>query len=321
MRKKFLLATFCALLVCFNFVFTPGAKSAWPTSAAIANLVPENMAAFSQMADTAMKKIELIQKYSDKILWQIAKAAALVGSQMAVSAILNSDTNSAPFVSNWNQYLYLSPQQRTMAYMNSLFDQSTRGRTSELNYEGVGQKFDQYMKRQAQGAISVKPIEVNLREYCVDPDNAFVGNNFRCFNAFLLPQNNPAGIVAIAQNSYQSELEKEQTIAKNKQTNGFLPKEKNGRIVTPSALLQKGFLSLDTLGTETITTAQSEDWTGIAIGVSARIAGAAMQASFGDKISQTVARQQNSAVSGYANAQINSALKTSGVNATVKLFN
>ena len=318
MRKKFLLITFCFLLTCFNFVATSKTNAAWPTSAAIANLVPEGLTSFATMKETIMDSIKQIEEYSDKILWSIAKAAALLGSQMAVSTILNSDTDSAPFVSNWNQYLYLSPQQRTMTYMNSLFNQATGGRASVLNYEGIGQKNYQYLLRQAASSISTKPLEVNLREYCVDPDNTFAGNNFRCFNAFLLPQNNPAGIVAIAQNSYQAEMEKEQTIAKNKQQGGFLPKETNGRITSPAALMQKGFLSLDSLGTESITTAQSGDWQGIAIGVSARIAGAAMQAEFGNKISQTAARQQNSTVSNYANMQINSALKTSGINASVK---
>lgn len=317
MRKKILLIVLCAVFA-FNIFYAPKkAQAVWPTSAAIANLIPESVTQFATTKEVVLTAIEIAKENAAKIAWAIAKAAALAGSQMAISEILDSGDGKAAFVTDWNQYLYLSPKQRTMTYMNTLFNQSTLGRTSSLNYEGIGQKNDQYLMKQYTESISSKSITVNLRDYAPNPDNIFEGDNFRGLNAWLLPQNNPTGIVMIAQKNYASELNKETTVSDKKQTNGFLPKEKNGRIFSPASLLQAGFLKLDDVGVASITTAPEGDYKGIAIGVAARIAGAGIQKTFGTKATQEAARTSTANVTnGYV-----SQTKKSISSTTTKLLN
>ena len=302
MRKKILLILLSlTLLIYCNLVSVQ--KTEAYTVGDTMNTVANWMDDFFNGITSMETVVENVKQWMDEALLVAAKFMALKASQMISDEILGTNSGKSPYVSDWNAYLYLSPQQRTMTYLSSMFTQSTRGRASSLNYEGVGQKYDQYLLRQAQGSISPQPITVNLRDYG-NPENVLDGNNFRGLTAFFLPQNNPYGVAMIAQKTLQSESEKQTTLAEKKQTNGFISIEKNGRIISPGVLLQSVFSEMDKTGTNGIINAV--DYYDVINGLAIKILGVSAQKAFGDKNSQEGARQQNINSGNAANGLINS---------------
>lgn len=289
MRKKIILIVLTISMVIYNVAYVPTAK-AWP----VFDVITEVTSTISSVFDGGLFFETVAERVWDFIqtnLETFERMLALTATQMAVDQLLGKGSGKSPYVSNWNQYLYLGPQQRTMTYLQGMFNQSTRGRASLSNYEGVGQLYDQYLLRQAQASISPIPMTVNLRDYANDPRDIFAAKSFRPFNAWLNCPNNPDCITLIAQSSYANELQKQTTVANKEQTNGFLAQKKNGRIITPAALVQKGFTELDKYGTDLIINAQ--ELGDILLGAVIRIAGAGMQAAYGDENLLDAARQRN----------------------------
>jgi hypothetical protein len=186
-----------------------------------------------------------------------AKILALKGVQIAVVAMIGE--GDGQIIRDYNDYLYVNPQQQAMARMNSFFNTVSRGRSSTLNYEGVGPNYDAYLIAQARMAISGQPFTTNIQEVATDPKQMFSGGNMKGIMTYMQCANNVACYTMTAQNKYATEFSKAQDVAKSKNVNGFIPKEVNGRIISPALIAQNALSQVDQYGTQLIMTADSGD--------------------------------------------------------------
>lgn len=209
------------------------------------------------------------------------KVAALLAVQTATSLIIG-EGNDGTIIRDFNNYLYVSPQQKAMAQMNSFFNTVSRGRLSSLNYEGVGPNYDAYLVTQARQAITGQPFSTNLQDIVTDPTQMFAGGNMKGIMTYMQCANNVACYTLTSTAQYNLEYAKAQEIAKNENVNGFIPKKKNGRIIQPASLAQSALTQMDQLGTQITmsatggdasqnTAAISQVWTGAAISATARL--------------------------------------------------
>ncbi|EKD58571.1 MAG: hypothetical protein ACD_56C00096G0004 [uncultured bacterium] len=181
------------------------------------------------------------------------KMAALLAVQQGAKAVIGS--GDGLIIRDYNNYLYVSPQQRAMAEMNSFFKTVSKGRYSTLNYEGVGPNYDAYLIAQARQAIGGQAFSTTLQEQVTDPTQLFAGGNAKGIMTYMQCANNPACYTLTAVAKYEAEFAKQQEIAKKEDVGGFLPAKKNGRITSPAMLAQSAFLQIDQLGTTVIMSA------------------------------------------------------------------
>jgi hypothetical protein len=197
-------------------------------------------------ADLMMNVIETAQRQMEGAVLATLKMAAvqLVNNQVG-QAIGGSALGQALFITNFNDFLYQAPAQKTELYMNDFFTLTTRGKASQANYVGVGDttaigdSYATYLKTLAEQATIKKPaaLQTNLEEYTANPATMFAEGDFRAFNAFFSnPANNPFGYSLQAEQVYQKKLAEEQNAATIKATSsGFLPGETKGGSVTAPA--------------------------------------------------------------------------------------
>lgn len=191
-----------------------------------------------------------MNEVTDRYLVPILKVAAIEMMNQIISNIVSSGNNGKPmFVTDWNDYLYTSTQKNAKVYMNSFFNSVSAGRLSSLNYEGAGQSYDNYLKKQAEITIygSTKQTTTTINNYVSDPrQDLFSKGNFKAFSAFLSCSNNPYCYSLSAENAYEKELDRLKTIAiKEANTDGYLPKKVNGKIVTPGSQFQSAMEGID----------------------------------------------------------------------------
>lgn len=241
------------------------------------NLFTNIVTTVEQTIDTISQVIVTgfdIQKWANTLLdrytMPIMKQLAIIMVNKSVQALIGSGNNGKPqFVTNWNDYLFLGPQQRANGYMNSFFDSATRGRLAGAS-EGVATSYDSYMVNQAQKAIAGQPCAITMQSYTSNPNKMFVDGNMRGFMAFLQPCNNPIMFADIAQTQLTNQTQKEQVLADKQQDKGFLPKMVNGVITAPAILFQSALTGIDQMGTNAIVNATTYPEliaaTGISIG-------------------------------------------------------
>ncbi|EKE18585.1 MAG: hypothetical protein ACD_9C00289G0001, partial [uncultured bacterium] len=209
------------------------------------------------------------------------KVAALLAVQ-ATTKLVVGEGDGGTIIRDFNHYLYISPQQRAMAQMNSFFNTVSRGRLSSLNYEGIGPNYDAYLVAQARMAIGGQAFTTNIQDSVTNPKQLFSGGNMKGIMNYMQCANNVACYTLTSTAQYNKEFAKAQEIAKTENVGGFTPKKTNGRIVQPAALAQSALLQLDQLGTQIIMNAEggdSEDdisatqqvWIGAGISTAARL--------------------------------------------------
>lgn len=214
----------------------------------------------------------MLKQYMEKIYDYIQ--GALLGSlKVAAVQMLNNQVNlliggessgQALFITDWNHYLNQGPAQATALYMNDFFTLTMRGKSSSANYIGVGDagsgiggSYPNYLVEQAKRATVDKNV---MPTYDLDQYGGIeaVGEgDMRAFNAYFSnPANNRPGYIIAAEEAYQNKLSSEVEIAKLKaQSSGYLPVEKNGRVVTPAGAIEAVTNDVKTLGNKIIAAA------------------------------------------------------------------
>lgn len=203
-----------------------------------------------------MEMEKLISDKMASMLVVVSKVAALLAVQKITQAIIGKGGGGVVY--DWNDYLYISPQQRAMAQMNSFFNTVSAGRLSSLNYEGVGPNYDAYLVAQARQAISGQMFRTNLQEQVSHPSQAFANGNMKGLMTYMQCANNPACYTLVASSKYEETLKKEQEIAKLSQKDGILPVKKNGKIIQPAAIVASALTQIDQLGTQVIMNAEAK---------------------------------------------------------------
>ncbi|HBI33632.1 MAG TPA: hypothetical protein DEA43_03745 [Candidatus Moranbacteria bacterium] len=255
MQKKKLISIVLCFSVVFFSVFALNVRQAkaWPVSIAAVNALFEGAITVLDAAGFSIEQIEYILDMVGKIGTVAAKVAALMLVQKITQAIIGDDGGGG-VVSDWNNYLYVSPQQRAMAQMNSFFNTVSRGRLSSLNYEGIGPNYDSYLRGQAIRAIDGQVFVTNLQDTVTDPTKMFDGGNMKGIMTYMQCANNVACYTLTSTAKYNSEFTKAQEIAKLSQDRGFLPvkDKKTGKIMQPAALAASALTQVDQLGTQLI---------------------------------------------------------------------
>lgn len=290
MKRKIFSILLCALLF-FNVSFFTPASTFIPKANAALYTLPQGIADFigalpGTLAEMATKTFLDADKMTAALLSQallLNKIAALTAVQIGTRAIVGSG-NDSTIIRDFNNYLYVSPQQKAMTQMNSFFNTVSRGRLSTLNYEGVGPNYDAYLVGQARMAIAGQPFSTNLQDLVTDPTQMFAGGNMKGLMTYMQCANNVACYTLTSTARYNSEFSKAQDIANKKNVNGFIPKELNGRVVQPAQLAQVALTQLDQLGTQLIMSATdsgkagglsaaiTQVWEGAGITAAARLA-------------------------------------------------
>lgn len=262
-KRKITHAVSLILILTFSFgSYVPKARATWPTIPvdAISNTMTTIQQTIATGWETTMGGIK-VQEWAndelDRYVMPIAKQTAIILINKSVQSLIGNNNNGKPqFITNWNEYLYLNPQQRANGYMNSFFNRATGGRLSVLN-EGISNSYDSYMVTQAQKANAGQPCAVDIQNYTSNPNQMFVDGNLRGFMAFLKPCNNPVAFATIAGNERAAQIEKEQNIAKLQQSNGFLPKMIGNVIMAPASLYENALTGIDQMGNNMLVNAKT----------------------------------------------------------------
>ncbi|NTW26852.1 MAG: hypothetical protein HGA36_00810 [Candidatus Moranbacteria bacterium] len=258
MKKRTLLS----IVLCFSIIFSiafikdaPKAKAIYPISMSIANFIPETLSSIGVTGQWVQDIAVYVAEHLDSVIITASKMAALIAVQKITQAIMGTGGGGA--ISDYNNYLYIAPQQRAMAQMNSFFNTVSRGRLSSLNYEGVGPNYDAYLVAQARQSIAGQPFTTNLQDYATDPTQLFAGGNMKGIMTYMQCANNVACYTLTSTAQYNLEYAKAQTIAKSEQDRGFLPVKKNGKIIQPSVIVSSALTQMDQLGTQVIMNADA----------------------------------------------------------------
>lgn len=218
--------------------------------------------------DFVKQMMELAQRGMEGALNQSLKMAAIQTLNSQVGQLIGgSSAGQALFITNYDEFLRQGPLESANLYMNDFFTMTTRGKSSSANYIGVGGiasnvsgGYASYLVRQARLATVEKGgyASMNLEEFTPNPETLFETGDFRGFDAFLRPANNPFGYTLMAEEAYQRKLaletEKARVMA---QSSGYLPVMKNGQIVTPAATIEAVVADVSTLGNKVIAAAEN----------------------------------------------------------------
>lgn len=264
----------------FNVFLVPQPAKAWPdvfpTGIGAVAGIGGDLGIFGTLFSTLGK---WVVDTAQTIGISAAKIAGLLAVQALTQKLIGKGNNGGT-ISDWNKYLYSSPQQKATAQMKIFFNQASKGRISSAKYEGVGpMNYDAYLNSEGTKSFSPQPFATNIQEIATDPKQMFDGGSMKGIMTYMQCANNVACYTLTAQNQYSKELEKATTIAKSEQDKGFLPKKENGKIIQPAAIISGALMSGDKLGTDiimgvdvkgSIGSAISEITQGVAISVISR---------------------------------------------------
>jgi len=250
MHKQKIIAIIFCFGILFGILFTNQRVSAQWIVADPANTIAGTGTWVGTLVGIVNKVGEYVMSSANKIILVASKMAALLAVQRITQAIIGTNSGA---ISDYNNYLFVAPQQRAMAQMNSFFNTVSKGRASRVNYEGVsGMNYDAYLISQAKLAIAGQPFTTNLQAIATDPTQMFGAGNMKGIMTYMQCANNVACYTMTAQSQYATELDKATQIAKAEQNNGFLPVKKGGKIIQPSAIVASALTQIDQLGTQVI---------------------------------------------------------------------
>jgi hypothetical protein len=281
--------------------------------------------------------METIRRYIEGALLGSLKVAAVQMLNQQVGQLIGgSSVGEALFITNFNDFLYQGPAQRTELYMNDFFTLTTRGKASAANYIGVGDSggiggnYASYLKSVGrQATTEAAGINTyNLEEYTPSPEAMFAEGDWRAFNAFFSnPANNPYGYSLQAEKVYQEKLAMEQQAATVKAlSSGFLPAESNGTVITPAGAIEAVVADVSTLGNKVIAAASNptEFLSGVVSAMANRMISNLIQRGVG-QVQSNIQREVGN-VSREVNASLNQATQQLGpgaqfINSTAQRLN
>lgn len=262
-----------SIILCITILLT--VRSFVPTTHAIWGYTDVNLADVANFGTWATNIKNLAQTIVEFVWTQAQAALKIVAAQAIVAAKILAllavqkatawiigDGNGL-LIRDWNNYLYVSPQQRALKQMDAFFTATSKGRLSSLNYEGIGPNYDAYLVTQAKQAISSPTPVTNIQEQVTNPKtDLFAGGNMRGIIAYMRCENNVPCYTLMATDKYTTEVAKAQDIAKLEQEKGVLPtKTASGRIIKPATLVGNALMEIDKQGQDLIMTAQTNDTT------------------------------------------------------------
>jgi hypothetical protein len=230
------------------------------------NLATDVFTTIETTMDTVLSVVEYpmaikdyIQLFIDRYGMPAVKQSAIKLSNAITQKIVGGNGSGNPqFVQDWNQYLYTDPSKKGITYMNSFYDQTTRGQLGN-GANGAGGSYSQYMVSQAKQGIQGSSCDVsNIQNYASNPSQVFADGNMRGLMAYTQPCGNPYSYSTIALNQYHAEVAKQTDLARSQTSNGgWLPQKKNGQIIVPGNLFSSALEGADQMGNSMIVNAKT----------------------------------------------------------------
>lgn len=214
--------------------------------------VPEARADYwaSNYASVLIKEsLEKIRRHIEGVLLGAIKVQLIEMVNRQVGLLIGGGAGGRPyFITNYRDFLYQTPAQKTALYMNDFFTLNTRGKFSSANYLGAGDvrgvinNYPGYLVALGKAATTEKkPCVYDLDEYTATPSRPFQGPYpFRALDAYVgNPCNSTQGYVIEAERAFEENSIMEREIAAiQAQSSGFLGVEKNGVTVTPAGAIE-----------------------------------------------------------------------------------
>lgn len=208
---------------------------------------------------------KIARQMEGAVIGQLKMAAVQMLNNQVGQLIGGGAAGQPRFITNFNDFLYQGPLERTNLYMNDFFTLTTRGRGSSANYIGIGDAggigggYASYLRSVGTQATVQKGTtgRMNLEEYTASPQTMFAEGDFRAFNAFFSnPYNNPYGYSLEAEKVYQDKLAKEQQAASVEATSsGFLGAKQGDTVIAPAGSIQAMTTKIQNLPSDIIANA------------------------------------------------------------------
>lgn len=219
----------------------------------------------ANMGAAIMKQmLERIARQIEGSLLGSLKMAAVQMLNNQVGQLIGGGASGQPrFITNFNDFLYQGPRQRTNLYMNDFFTLTTRGRGASANYVSArsgGGNYVGYLESVGRKATveSEASCTVDLEE-SANAETMFEEGDFRGFNAFVSnPCNNPYGYALEAEDAYQGELMRQQEAAAiEAQSSGFLGAKQGNMVITPAGSIEAATTNIQNLPNQIIASASN----------------------------------------------------------------
>jgi len=285
--------------------------------------------------DMMMQMVDTIKRQIEGALIGTLKMAAIQMLNSKVGQLIGGASGGQPlFITDFNEFLYQSPRQKTNLYMNDFFSTMTRGKGSSANYissgesSGLGGNYPSYLVASAK---SVTTESGGISVYNLDQKGGIDNlNDPSTFSSFISnPANNPMGAELQAQEVWQDKLATEQNLAQIEATSsGFRADKTNGVIVAPAAVIEATFNNAADLPNKMIAAATNpgELLSGVVSAMANKLVSGLIQKGVGEvqsKISKEI-RSVDNKISGAMNSQIQqlgpAAQYMSGINNNVNVI-
>ena len=201
----------------------------------------------SNYAATAMKTAqEQIAKQTQDALVAALKVEA---SQMLVDTVNNlvSGANQAGslFITDWSNYLFGEPANKTKVAMNDFFTLTTRGKTTGNYIPACGFNFSEWRTAKARNnysaTLDLSEWQTDFEEFACGYQDMFSNESWEGYVKAMEPKNNP-----IAYNLFAGEVEndikkkeEQKALAQAEAYGGFKAKiDETGTVITPGSFIR-----------------------------------------------------------------------------------
>lgn len=240
-----------------------------PTRTAHAEMWGTNM-----IAALVHKMLDRLDRYIEGVLLSQLKSAAIKMLDKQIDTMFGGGSGNEPlFVTDFKEYIHEVSKSYTHDVMNDFFTNSMRGTFSASNYVEVGGKVGTFANGVNTGINAAAEVAQSMRLAVKEELPAFDfdkksldpslrgGLSVRDLNQMVNnPMNNSIGASFQAKEMFYATLSQSEEIQKVKaQASGFIPKEKDGKVVAPSALLEGMVVKVKTMSTDVISTAENPE--------------------------------------------------------------
>jgi hypothetical protein len=228
----------------------------------------------NEIAALVIKYLDKLDRYIEGIILSQLKSAAIKMLDKQIDKMFGGGSGNEPlFVTDFKEYIHDVSTNYTHDVMNDFFTTSMRGTFSVSNYVEVGGMVGTFAGGVDTGINAAAEVAQSMRSAVEEEMPTFDfdtksldpslrgGLSVRDLNQMVNnPMNNSIGASFQAKEMFYATLSQREEIQRVKaQASGFIPKEKDGKVVAPSALLEGMVVKVKTMATDVISTAENPE--------------------------------------------------------------
>lgn len=221
-----------------------------------------------------IKYLDRLDRYIEGILLSKMKSIAINMLNQQIDKMFGGGGGNEPlFITDFREYIHGYAKSYTNETVNDFFTTSLRGKFSVSNYVEVGGIVGPFSEGISSGINAAAQVGQSMRNAVKDTLPAFDfdtkaldpglrgGISFRDMNKLVTnPMNNSVGASFEAKRIMYASLSEQAEIQKIKaQASGFIPKEKGGKVIAPSALLEGMVVKVKTMADDVISMASNPE--------------------------------------------------------------